>query len=497
MRGKLLSPLVLLLVLYIATRFLNPLSVPVFSDEGIYMSWGNALFDRLHREFPFFIAIDGKQTAVPFTFGLVQMLPLDPLFTVRLVSILAGAITTIATYKTFRLLFPQKGSLIFLLLLIFTPFTLFFDRLALPDAMVVCSYSLAFYFTALFREKYTLKRCALVGIVTGLGWWYKSSALMAIPAFMVSLIMLKMKDTLSWRKFSVSLIITIVSCLLIMLPLLIHPMYQSSPFKDTLRVTLSGVGNERLIQKVVRQLSDVSQWLVNFVSPFAVIASVIAIGMLRKNKNLLFPLVWLVVPIIVTSFLLTQLMTRWLVMTIPPFLILAGFVLSQNSKLLKTMAFFTLIYHILATTILITYPLKFYTALAVLPALKRDLSQYYIGWTSGYGVKETADWIVDKSKEKDILVFARVESGNPTDALFAYLRDEPYVAVTTEQYFWDKVYSNNEFLNDPNRPDFYFVSRGKSMGDMLQVTKEVVRFPKPLDSEFIGVYKVELPDNAI
>src|SRR3989344_2450219 len=225
MRRKLLNPLVFLLFLYFATRLFQLFSVPVFSDEGIYMSWGNAFYDRLHREFPFFIAADGKQTAVPFTLGLMQMLPLDPLLSVRLVSIVAGAIASITIFKSFRILFPQIGSVIFLLLLIFTPFTLFFDRLALPDAMAACSYSLAFYLTVLLFEKYTLKRCVLVGIVTGLGWWYKSSALMAIPAFMVSLFILKMQGIIPWRKFFTSLIVTFVSCLLIMLPLLLHPMY--------------------------------------------------------------------------------------------------------------------------------------------------------------------------------------------------------------------------------------------------------------------------------
>src|SRR3989344_9540012 len=104
MRCKLLNPFVLLLILYFTTRLFNLLSIPVFSDEGIYMSWGNAFFDRLHREFPFFIAADGKQTAVPFTLGLVQMLPLDPLLSVRLVSIVAGAVASIATFKSFRIL---------------------------------------------------------------------------------------------------------------------------------------------------------------------------------------------------------------------------------------------------------------------------------------------------------------------------------------------------------------------------------------------------------
>src|SRR3989344_5830031 len=211
MRRKLLNPLVFLLFLYFATRLFQLFSVPVFSDEGIYMSWGNAFYDRLHREFPFFIAADGKQTAVPFTLGLMQMLPLDPLLSVRLVSIVAGAIASITIFKSFRILFPQISSVLFLLLLIFTPYTLFFDRLALPEAIAACSYRVA--------------------------------------------------------------------------SLLLHPMYQSSPMKDTLRITLSGIGSERLVQKVVRQITQVSQWLVNFVSPFAVIVSVIAIGMVKMNKK--------------------------------------------------------------------------------------------------------------------------------------------------------------------------------------------------------------------
>ena len=154
--------------------------------------------------------------------------------------------------------------------------------------------------------------------------------------------------------------------------------------------------------------------------------------------------------------------------------------------------YITLFYHVLATTLLISSPIKFYTKLVKLPALKSDLSQYFIGWSSGYGVKEAADFLVEKSKDKDIVVFARIESGNPTDALFAYLRDVPYVAVTSEKYFWEKVYNNKEFIDDPNRPDLYFVSRGKSMGDMSLVTSEVIRFTKPLDPEFIGIYKIEI-----
>ena len=113
-----------------------------------------------------------------------------------------------------------------------------------------------------------------------------------------------------------------------------------------------------------------------------------------------------------------------------------------------------------------------------------------VGWPSGYGVKETVDWLKASAKEKTLVVFLRLNSGNPDDALLVYLRKEKNIKVVPVRYLGSVI----KQIKESKIPDveFYYVSRGNQLSGLENRLTEKIRFKKPLDSEYVGIYLVKI-----
>src|SRR5438132_251717 len=86
----------ILIALFLITRFITILSLPIFTDEAIYIRWSQiALQDSAWR---FISLTDGKQPSYVWITMVLLKLIHDPLLAGRVTSVIAGFITMIGLY---------------------------------------------------------------------------------------------------------------------------------------------------------------------------------------------------------------------------------------------------------------------------------------------------------------------------------------------------------------------------------------------------------------
>lgn len=140
----------------------------------------------------------------------------------------------------------------------------------------------------------------------------------------------------------------------------------------------------------------------------------------------------------------------------------------------------------LLSLILIATPLSFYTLLTPLPKIHEDIGQYVSGWSSGWGVQEASHFLQKENPDYPKIIFIRNDSGNPEDGIYVYLSKIKNINIVPISYMNQTI---DLTKNIPNI-SYYFVSRGTQMAKLETRVNERIRYTKPLDDEFIGVYKI-------
>ena len=159
---------------YFATRLTNILSLPIFSDEGIYIRWARvATYDPAWR---FISLTDGKQPLQTWgTIPFIKMFPNDLLFAGRLFSVATGFIALLGILALCGYLWGKRGALIGAILYLVTPYFLFYDRIALVDSGVNAAFIWILFFSLLLPKYRRLDLAIIFGFVAGIGLLAKSS----------------------------------------------------------------------------------------------------------------------------------------------------------------------------------------------------------------------------------------------------------------------------------------------------------------------------------
>src|SRR3989344_604539 len=124
-----------LILLYLFTRLYNILSLPIFTDEAIYIRWSQIA--RQDPNWRFISLTDGKQPMFVWIAMILMRFITDPLLAGRFVSVIAGLGTTIGMFFLGRELFKNKWiGLLCSFLYVIYPMALVYDRLALYDSLV-------------------------------------------------------------------------------------------------------------------------------------------------------------------------------------------------------------------------------------------------------------------------------------------------------------------------------------------------------------------------
>lgn len=156
-------------------RFTNLNVLPVFADESIYVRWSQVM--RSEPSLRFLPLSDGKQPL--FMWATIPLLKIfsDPLIAGRVLSGISGLASVLGVGVGAYLLFKNtRLALISSAIWAVIPYSVFFERLSLADAMLTMFILWTFNLLILAFEKSRLDFAMLAGFTLGFAYLTKSPA---------------------------------------------------------------------------------------------------------------------------------------------------------------------------------------------------------------------------------------------------------------------------------------------------------------------------------
>jgi len=447
-----LAPIILasifVTLLYFVSRLQNITSIPVFGDEAIYIRWSQIIksVDSLR----FVPLSDGKQPLFMWITVVLFKFISDPLIASRLLSVISGYFTLIAISLTLAILLnfksPTKNPIKFIsqsitknykyclfiaLIYIFTSYSFFFDRLALPDSLLSTLISFSLLFLILITKFPRLDLSIILGFFLGLAWLTKSPALYFVVISSVWLLINTFKNKFNLIYSAISALIAFVIYNILRLGPQFHQIALRNQdyvwgLSDILSHPFDPLKSHFLA--VLKIWSTYLNWAI-IILPL--IALVFYILKSKKHFFLLNPLflliVWFASPLLVTITFVKTFTARYILFSLPSLLIIFSYVfyffIQKSTK--KPL--------LVALVILLQIPsLIFICQISTKPesvALPPTEIGYIQDWTSGWGIKSVSEHLIDRSKSANVIVGTEGYFGTLPDGLQIYTNQVPRLTV--------------------------------------------------------------------
>lgn len=428
------------LVVFFIGRLYHLDLLPIFADEAIYIRWAQVM--KAEPTLRFLPLSDGKPPLFMWTMMPVFKVISDPLIAGRLVSVFSGLGTMLGVGLLTWLLFKSKKQV---LLATFTyailPFVMFFDRMALVDSMLSMFGVWTLIFGLLTAKTTRLDFAILTGFVLGGAWLTKSPALfftLLLPTTWLFANWSKniKKNLLLLFKLILLTLITLGISQVMYNILRLGPNFQLLSSRNFDYVFPVSHLWERPLDPLIPHFKDIGDWLTRMgTKPFMFLIMVgLVVGVKKKTRATVLLMVWILFPLLVQSEFAKVFTARYVLFTLPWMIVLSTIWLWAKSVWVKlSMVILTLFLIVLAgkeNYWYLTDPQK-----ANLPRSER--SGYLEEWTSGYGIKETADWlkalvakpIADLPAGRQVIVGTEGYFGTLPDGLQIYLNNTPQIVV--------------------------------------------------------------------
>jgi len=447
-----------LIILYFSSRLINLTLIPIFTDEAIYIRWGQiALQDPVHR----FISLeDGKQPMFVWLMLPALKWISDPLMAGRLVSVFSGSLSLMGLIALSWRLFGEKISWFTGFIYIISPFFLLYDRLALYDSLTTALMVWALFLTILMADLLRLDIALLLGMIIGAGFLTKSSAQFALILLPSTLLLFDWK-TKERRKRLLKLAgLGIVATLIskgIELILRLAPLSHMIGLKDHTFIVTNQEFIAHPFERFFGNLGGLWSWIQSYATYPLMGLFVIGLiyGLKKYRTKTAFLSLWFLVPFLALASFGKVLYPRYLLFMLAPLvpIVANGLVclFSDGPRLFakqksagtpepRTRALAThgrrpweQVSVVLGLLSIILYPVYFsykiiYNPIsAPLPAV--DRFQLLDDWPSGYGINEVVDFINQRSKTEKIFVGTEGTFGLTPAALNIYLKDNKNVEI--------------------------------------------------------------------
>lgn len=374
---------------------------------------------------------DGKQ---PFymwvTIAFLKFIS-DPLLAGRIVSVLSGLGTlTGVSFLSFLLFKSKKAALVAAVIYSLSPFTFFFDRMALVDSTITCFgvWTFVFAYLAVTRERLD---CAMIaGFSLGAAWLTKSPALFF--ALMLPTFWLFVKSKRSLLKVIPLTFVTVVIGYGIYNILRLGTNFHMIALRNLDYVYPMSHILISPLDPLKPFLLQVWQWLVMMGPwPLLMLAVLGLLTTVKKSwKQVMVLIAWFIIPIFAEAEFAKVLTARYILFTIPFLIVIASSMFENLSvKWLRVAGCVFLIIFVIQSLFfdyhLLTNPSK-----ANLPRSER--SGYLEEWTAGHGIKEASIYIQDyqrQNPDRKIVVGTEGYFGTLPDALQAYLNKDREITV--------------------------------------------------------------------
>lgn len=435
-----------ILVIFFLLRLINLTILPVFADEAIYIRWSQVM--KAEPTLRFLPLSDGKQPLfmwiLMFFLGVIK----NPLLAGRFLSVLTGLGSLVGIFLlTYELFKDKKAALIASLLYTVVPFFVFFERMALVDSLLSMFGIWVSYFGVLLIRHLRLDLAMITGMILGAALITKSPALFYVILLPATLLFYpfpsrrqfsKLKHILSLAKIVALWGVVYLFGFGIYNLLRLGPGFQMIairnkdyiyPFREILSHPLD---------PLKPHLFDLVNWLPNLLTWPILLLALTGLFWLWWKKENRRQAAWLLlvgaVPLLTQSVFASSFTPRYILFTIWPLIILAAYfvtvmfgklAISMRNQVRPGQAILLLL--IIIPSLYYNYLLLGQPEKAPLP--RRMRSGYLEEWTAGQGLKEIADFVKEKSKEKNILVGTEGFFGTLPDGLQIYLEKVPRVTV--------------------------------------------------------------------
>lgn len=421
----------ILIALYFLLRLPNLTLQPIFADEAIYIRWAQVM--RAEPTLRFVSVTDGKTPL--FMWLMIPFLKFidDPLLAGRFLSVISGLFTLLGVFFLSRKVFSLKVAYWSSLLYVVTPYTVFFDRMALVDSML-CAFTVwSVYFAIWLVRSPRLDISMVLGYLLG-------AAILTKTSGMVNLLILPFSILgFSREKRGKSALIKLVilwgvaiGIALLMYNLLrLGPQFQmlSSRNADYVFSPAELIG--RPWDPFIPHFNDIADWfpkLLTWPILFFIVIGIIYVlfGFSRFGGIILL---WAFIPLLLSMAFLRTFTARYLLSSIPLLLIIGGF---GVTKILPRLAYIKRLPVILMLIILLPLSLYFnyllLTSPGKAPLPKEERKGYFEDWTAGYGFSDIAKYLVEKRKQGTVVVGTEGFFGTLPDGLYIYI-DKADIAV--------------------------------------------------------------------
>ncbi|MBT3249335.1 MAG: phospholipid carrier-dependent glycosyltransferase [Candidatus Pacebacteria bacterium] len=413
----------LIIVFYLITHLYQLTLLPVFADEAIYIRWTQLIIDDW-QQYLFFPMNDGKTPLLMWLMVPTQFLLSNQLLAARLVAVLIGLGQILSLGYLTKLLGGKKQTTwLVMILCSILPFWFFHHRMALTDGLLGLGMTLtAIGVVQIVNHKQKKLWVGLTALFFGLSLWSKLPAVLLIPSLFIYPWIKQTKINHKVKQI-IRIGIATVGGLAIFFSLRLHPVFSQifSRGSDFLypwqEVVLQGKWQNTIISipNYISYFGAYLTWpvlLLNIVGQF--------IPDLKKRRIqhvLLLSAIIFAGPIA----LLGKVVYPRYLFPASIFLTISAALMIQElfeKKLLQKILGGILVLCIgLASSRFIYFSL---TDVAKTPFVSSDKEQYLYEWSSGYGIKESVDYIKEQSKNKTVAVATEGSFGTLPDGILMY-----------------------------------------------------------------------------
>lgn len=483
--------LIIIIGLFFLTRLINLDKFPIFSDEGIYIRWAKvAWHDATWR---FISLTDGKQPLQTWgTIPFLKFFPDNALLAGRLFGVIGGLLSLIGFFVLAFYLFGKSAAILGSFIYVFTPYFLFYERMALVDSWVNAGFIWIFLFLIYLVKERRLSTSLILGLIGGFFLLAKSSVRIFLMLGVLAPLLIFQNNLKKLLKESINYYFLLGFSIII--SLVIYNVQRLSPFFHYVaQKNLTFVMSFEEFLKTPFQyfLYNIKNtplfilWEMGFVLGIIGLAGLIRL--IKKDWKLGgYFLLWIILPLTAIIFFTKVLFPRYLIFFSSILLLLTSYYLSKIEKSkLKTLLFFLIFISIFYFDYTILFSYK------NIPFPSVDRGQYIEGWPAGWGIKETVEFARNKSKEKPVIIIAEGNFGMAYDVLDVFLKPEDKITL---KGYWPLDKKELE-VHQPLLKDYYIYIFFSHRDDFKEVwpMKLIKRIEKPGDKSDFHLFELTPP----
>ncbi|MDD2224575.1 MAG: glycosyltransferase family 39 protein [Candidatus Shapirobacteria bacterium] len=502
--------LILISGFYFFSRLQNLTSIPVFGDEAIYIRWAQII--QSEETLRFIPQTDGKQPLFMWINAVTLKLISDPLISGRIVSVFAGFGLILLLFFTTAIFLNYEdkeknifkfiknsidkkfySSIFSSLIYCLIPFTFFFDRMALADTLLSFFGLAALLFSFLLSKYPKLDLSLILGAILGFSWLTKSPAIYFIVLSFVTFLLF------NYRNFKLIIlpIISSIIAFLIYNILRLGPQFSQIAVRNKDYVwSISEILKhpfDPLNPHLLDTLSLYNQYISWPLLIFSLVGLILLLIKTKKSKNLNFKylvlIFWWILPLIANAAMAKVFTARYILFTLPPLIILISigflnFLTKIKSNILKFIFIITVF----------TLNINFIYKISVDPFHQKIYSTetgYLSDWTSGWGIKESADFLKQRSQVANVIIGTEGAFGTLPNGLQIYCNKVPQLTIIGQGLGFTETPS--DLIDAKNHGDEVYLlmnkSRVKIDSNQLNQFKIIKSFDKP-DGDKLLLYEI-------